>query len=107
MGTRLPTILGKAIDDVVKTLNDEYEEDRIVDLTECISRMEDLMDDLQSNTVLRLIVDDGESDVALWNKEIARFFRGKDWKSAPWLFAEALHYRRLVSSDTLLRSETH
>ncbi|KAM0747738.1 DUF89-domain-containing protein [Meredithblackwellia eburnea MCA 4105] len=95
MGVRLPTILGKAIDDVVRTLNDEYDEDRIVDLTECISRMEDLMDDLQANTVLRPIVDDGEGDVPLWNKEIARYFRGKDWKSAPWLFAEALHYRRL------------
>lgn len=110
MGVRLPTILGKAIDDVVKTLNDEvrlsapssravltatqYEEERIVDLTACISRMEDLHEDLMSNTVLRPIVDDGEADVPLWNKEIARYFRGKDWKSAPWLFAEALHYRR-------------
>ncbi|KAL8292981.1 hypothetical protein RQP46_000675 [Phenoliferia psychrophenolica] len=93
MGVRLPTILGKAIDDVVRTLNEEYEEDRIVDLTECISRMEDLMDDLQSNTILRPIIDD--ADVPLWNKEIARYFRGRTWKDAPWLFAEALHYRRL------------
>lgn len=27
--------------------------------------------------------------------DLGRYFRGKDWKSAPWLFAEALHYRRL------------
>lgn len=69
MGVRLPTILGKAIDDVVQTLNDEWEEERIVDLTECIARMEDLMEDLQGNSKLRPIVDDGEGDVALWNKE--------------------------------------
>lgn len=95
MGVRLPTILGKAIDDVVKTLNDEYEEERVVDLTECISRMEDLMDDLQGNSKLRPIIDDGEGDIPLWNKEIARYFRGKDFMNAPWLFAEACAPRTL------------
>lgn len=79
MGVRLPTILGKAIDDVVKTLNDEYEEERITDLTKCIERMEDLMEELQGNEKLRPIIDDGEADVPLWNKEIARYFRGKDF----------------------------
>lgn len=68
MGVRLPTILGKAIDDVHKTLNQEYDEDRIKDLVACILRMEDLMHDLQSNSKLRPIVDDGAGDVALWNK---------------------------------------
>ncbi|GAA5989901.1 hypothetical protein JCM10908_002369 [Rhodotorula pacifica] len=95
MGVRLPTILGKAIDDVVKTLNDEYDEDKITDLTECISRMEDLMDDLHDNAKLRPIIDDGEGDIPLWNKMIARYFRGKDFMNAPWLFAEAYKYRRL------------
>lgn len=68
MGVRLPTILGKAIDDVHKTLNQEYDEDRITDLVACILRMEDLMGDLQGNSKLRPIVDDGAGDVALWNK---------------------------------------
>lgn len=49
MGKRLPTILGKAIDDTIKTLNEESEEERIVDLVRCIERMEDLMDDLHQN----------------------------------------------------------
>lgn len=40
MSTRLPTILGKAIDDVVLTLNSEFEEENIVDLLSCIERME-------------------------------------------------------------------
>ncbi|GAA98802.1 uncharacterized protein L969DRAFT_76534 [Mixia osmundae IAM 14324] len=95
MGVRLPTILGKAIDDTVKTLNERYNEDEIVDLVSCIERMEDLMDDLHQNSKLRPIVDDGEGDVALWNKEIAKYFRGKDFMNAPWLFAEAYKYRRL------------
>ncbi|KAK4048501.1 Hairy/enhancer-of-split with YRPW motif protein 2 [Microbotryomycetes sp. JL201] len=101
MGHRLPTILGKAIDDVVKTLNDEYDEDRIVDLCGCIERMEDLMDDLQGNSKLRPIIDDGEGDIPLWNKEIAKYFRGKDFMNAPWLFAEAYKYRRLHECFTL------
>ncbi|ODN78566.1 hypothetical protein L202_04177 [Cryptococcus amylolentus CBS 6039] len=95
MGVRLPTILGKAIDDVWKTINQEYDEDRIVDLINCIKRMENLMNDLQGNSKLRPIIDDGAGDVALWNKEIAKFFRGKDFMNAPWLFAEAYKYRRL------------
>ena len=95
MGVRLPTILAKAIQDVYHTLNEEYDEEHIVDLVECIHRMEDLMDDLQGNAKLRLIADDGAGDVALWNKEIARYFKGKDFMNAPWLFAEAYKYRRL------------
>ncbi|GAA5985642.1 hypothetical protein JCM11641_001459 [Rhodosporidiobolus odoratus] len=101
MGVRLPTILGKAIDDVVKTLNDEYEEDRIVDLTECISRLEDLMDDLHANAKLRPIIDDGEGDIPMWNRALAKYFRGKDFMNAPWLFAEAYKYRRLHEAFTL------
>lgn len=95
MGKRLPTILGKAVDDVIKTLNEQYEEEKIVDLAKCIERMHTLMDDLQKNAKLRPIIDDGEGDIPLWNKEIAKFFRGKDFMNAPWLFAEAYKYRRL------------
>ncbi|MBW0482139.1 hypothetical protein O181_021854 [Austropuccinia psidii MF-1] len=95
MGKRLPTILGKAIDDTIQTLNQESDEERIIDLVSCIERMEDLMEDLHQNAKLRPILDDGEGDIPLWNKEIARYFRGKDFMTAPWLFAEAYKYRRL------------
>ncbi|KIK49509.1 hypothetical protein CY34DRAFT_796933 [Suillus luteus UH-Slu-Lm8-n1] len=95
MGVRLPTILGKAIDDASRTLNEQYAEDKIVDLVECLERMDALMADLSGNAKLRPIVDDGEGDVALWNKEIAKYFQGKDFMNAPWLFAEAYKYRRL------------
>ena len=95
MNKRLPTILVKGIDDTIKTLNEQHEESKIVDLTKCIERMQDLMNDLQTNQNLRPIKDDGEGDVPLWNKEIAKFFRGKNFMSAPWLFAEAYKYRRL------------
>jgi hypothetical protein len=68
MGVRLPTILGKAIDDVWKTLNQESEEERITDLVDCIHRLDGLMGDLQNNSKLRPIKDDGAGDIALWNK---------------------------------------
>ena len=77
MGQRLPTILGKAIDDVVLTLNGEYDEERIIDLVQCIERMDALKQELQSQAKLRPIIDDGEADVALWNKLIAKYFQGK------------------------------
>jgi hypothetical protein len=95
MGKRLPTILGKAIEDTARTLNEQSAEDKVVDLVECMDRMDELMHDLSSNQKLRPIVDDGEADVALWNKEIAKYFLGKDFMNAPWLFAEAYKYRRL------------
>lgn len=57
--------------------------------------MEDLLHSLKNNDKLRFIIDDGAGDVPLWNKEIARYFRGKDFMSAPWVFAEAFKYRRL------------
>lgn len=68
MGVRLPTILGKGIDDVWKTLNQEYDEERVVDLVNCIHRLEALMTDLHENSKLRPIIDDGAGDIALWNK---------------------------------------
>lgn len=49
MGVRLPTILGKAIEDVIKTLNSEWEVERIEDLVQCVHRMEGLMVNLSGN----------------------------------------------------------
>ncbi|KIY50418.1 DUF89-domain-containing protein [Fistulina hepatica ATCC 64428] len=95
MQSRLPTILGKAIEDATRTLNEQSSEDLVIDLVRCIERMEVLMADLSGNAKLRPIVDDNEADVALWNKEIAKYFQGKDFMNAPWLFAEAYKYRRL------------
>ncbi|WFD29550.1 hypothetical protein MSPP1_000559 [Malassezia sp. CBS 17886] len=95
MGKRLPTILGKAVEDVENTLNAQYEEEKILDLLQCIERMQKLMVGLQTNQKLRPIVDDGEADVPLWNKAISKYFREKDFMNAPWLFAEAYKYRRL------------
>jgi damage-control phosphatase, subfamily III len=57
MGHRLPTILGKAIDDVIRTLNQQSEEDKIVDLVGCIERMNVLMVELSESATLRPIID--------------------------------------------------
>ena len=77
MGVRLPTILGKAIDDTIRTMNEQYDEEKVVDLVKCCERMDTLMHDLSTNKILRPIIDDGEADVALWNKEIAKYFQGE------------------------------
>lgn len=53
----------------------------------------------RSTGKLRPIIDDGEGDIPLWNKEIAKYFRGKDFMNAPWLFAEAYKYRRCVDAQ--------
>ncbi|KAI6047878.1 hypothetical protein EDC04DRAFT_31057 [Pisolithus marmoratus] len=95
MGVRLPTMLGKAIDDASCTLNEQSSEDLKIDLANCLERMDQLLIDLRGNAKLRPLIDDDEADVALWNKEIAMYFQGKDFMNAPWLFAEAYKFRRL------------
>jgi damage-control phosphatase, subfamily III len=82
MGKRLPTILGKAIQDTIQTLNEQSGEDRVVDLVECIDRMDELMVDLSGNAKLRPIIDDGEGDIPLWNKEIAKYFQGRLYRKS-------------------------
>ncbi|EKM61692.1 uncharacterized protein PHACADRAFT_84548 [Phanerochaete carnosa HHB-10118-sp] len=101
MGVRLPTILSKAIQDALLTVNALSSEDLIKDLLECVKRMEQLKAELEGNGMLRPIKDDGEADVALWNKEVAKYFLGKDFMNATWLFAEAYKYRRLRECFTL------
>ena len=76
MQSRLPTILRKAIEDATCTLDTQSSEERVADLVHTIDRMGDLMTDLSGNAKLRPIMDDDEADVALWNKEIARYFQG-------------------------------
>ena len=96
MQSRLPTILGKAIEDTTRTLNEESSEERIVDLVACIDRMGDLMTDLSGNAKLRPIIDDNEADVALWNKEIAKFFQGMFWNALKGKAVDLfLHRQRL------------
>lgn len=113
MGVRLPTILGKAIDDTSRTLNEQSAEDRIVDLVQCLERMDTLMADLSGNAKLRPIIDDGEADVALWNKEIAKYFQGvysyhsRLLSSIPLsrkgLYERTLAFRRSVQVSSLAR----
>lgn len=67
MGERLPTILSKGMDDTIKTLNEQSDEDLIVDLIGCLDRMDKLMSDLSTVALIRPIIDDG-TDTALWNK---------------------------------------
>ncbi len=77
MSSRLPTILGKAIDDAIITLNSVSSEERVIDLAQCIDRMGELMTDLSGNAKLRPIIDDDEAEVTLWNKAIAKYFQGR------------------------------
>jgi hypothetical protein len=54
--------------------------------------MDALMIDLSGNAKLRPIIDDGEADVALWNKAIAKYFLG------PFAMRAILDFPLLMSS---------
>lgn len=65
MQSRLPTILGKAIDDTTRTLNDQSSEEQIIDLVQCIERMEKLMVDLSGNSKVGTLRDYRHSSLTL------------------------------------------
>jgi hypothetical protein len=99
MGVRLPTILGKAIEDATRTLNEQSSEELILDLVQCIERMGVLMTDLSNNALLRPLVDDGEADVAMWNKEIAKYFQGPHFVHPSFSFS--FHFRKRLHERPL------
>ena len=76
MGVRLPTILGKAIDDVTRTLNDQSSEEKIVDLIHCIECMDVLMQDLSGNQSCGPLLTTARPTSPCGTKEIAKYFQG-------------------------------
>ncbi|CAK7224570.1 Hairy/enhancer-of-split with YRPW motif protein 2 [Sporothrix bragantina] len=101
---RWPVILTQAIDDVYRSVqecgDDKEKEAEGRAIVEKIAR---LKYDVQHDRPLGPIVDDGESDVAAYNAELAQL-GSLSWLKAPWLFAECYLFRRL---STFFKLSTH
>jgi hypothetical protein len=89
---RWPTIITQAIDDVHRTTHTAQDDETISEGKWVVAELAKLKYELQHDRELTPIPDDGESDVAAYNKELAA--RGTlKWHDVAWLYSECYLYR--------------
>ncbi|CAG8739995.1 16585_t:CDS:2 [Dentiscutata erythropus] len=92
-------IVKKGIDNIRDSLNnsgiDKNEEGKKI-----MASMEELINQIQRNDQLTQIEDDGRPDILTWTDALNTYFKGENWFTASWLFAECYLYRRIISIIT-------
>ncbi|KAM3068841.1 Hairy/enhancer-of-split with YRPW motif protein 2 [Clarireedia jacksonii] len=96
---RWPVILTGAIDDVYRAVSEssgtkQQEGKRIIE------DLAKLKYELQHDRQLTPLPDDGQPDIAGYNKELEQL-GNPSWFNVPWLFAECYLYRRIAASFSL------
>ncbi|KAJ9206424.1 hypothetical protein DTO280E4_226 [Paecilomyces variotii] len=100
---RWPVIVTGAIDDLHRTVADVTDEEKRAEGKSIIESLAKLKYELQHNRQLTPLPDDGEPDIAEYNKELEQ--RGNPtWHNVAWLFSECYLYRRI---STLFRLSKH
>jgi hypothetical protein len=89
---RWPVIITQGIDDVHRSTHTSKDEEAIKEGKWVVSELAKLKYELQHDRELTPIPDDGESDVATYNKELEALGTS-NWHSVPWLFSECYLYR--------------
>ncbi|EEH06160.1 DUF89 domain-containing protein [Histoplasma capsulatum G186AR] len=97
---RWPVILTGAIDDLSRTLFEVTEDEKRKEGKIIVGKLAELKYELQHNRKLTPLEDDGESDIAIYNKELEER-GGLVWFNAPWLYTECYLYRRINLSFSL------
>ncbi|KAF9696584.1 hypothetical protein EKO04_005208 [Ascochyta lentis] len=93
---RWPIIITQGIDDVHKSTWASEDEETVKEGKQVVADLAKLKYELQHDRELTPIPDDGETDVAAYNEELAARGNPK-WHSVPWLYAECYLYRRISS----------
>ncbi|PGG96828.1 hypothetical protein AJ79_09434 [Helicocarpus griseus UAMH5409] len=97
---RWPVILTSAIDDLSRTLFEVTDDVKRKEGKKIVEKLAELKYELQHNRKLTPLENDGEADIADYNKELeAR--GGITWFGAPWLYTECYLYRRINVIFTL------
>ncbi|PVI07602.1 DUF89-domain-containing protein [Periconia macrospinosa] len=93
---RWPIILTQGIDDVHRSNYTRNDEEELKEGKAIVSDLAKLKYELQHNRELTPIDDDGEGDVAEYNKEL-QALGNPQWHNVPWLYSECYLYRRVSS----------
>lgn len=89
---RWPIIITQGIDDVHRSTWASNDEETAREGKAVVAELAKLKYELQHDRELTPIPDDGEADVAEYNKELEAMGNTK-WHSVPWLFSECYLYR--------------
>lgn len=82
----------QAIDDVHRSTYTRNDEEALKEGKSIVSDLAKLKYELQHNRELTPIEDDGEGDVAEYNKELEALGTSQ-WHNIPWLYSECYLYR--------------
>ncbi|CBY00879.1 similar to DUF89 domain protein [Plenodomus lingam JN3] len=93
---RWPVILTQGIDDVHRATYGTTNDEALSEGKWIVSELAKLKYEVQHDRELTPIPDDGQSDVAAYNEELAARGNPK-WHNVPWLYAECYLYRRVSS----------
>ncbi|KAF2273810.1 DUF89-domain-containing protein [Westerdykella ornata] len=93
---RWPVIITQGIDDVHRSIWASEDEELIREGKWIVSELARLKYELQHDRKLSPIPDDGEGDIAAYNKELEALGNPK-WHFVPWLYSECYLYRRISS----------
>ncbi|KAH6681699.1 hypothetical protein B0J14DRAFT_576974 [Halenospora varia] len=97
---RWPVIITGAIDDVHKAVSETTDDAKRNEGKKIVEDLAKLKYELQHDRKLTPLPDDGQPDVAGYNKELEHL-GNPSWFSIPWLYAECYLYRRMASSFSL------
>ncbi|PBP16275.1 putative DUF89 domain protein [Diplocarpon rosae] len=97
---RWPVILTGAIDDVHKAVSETTDEAKRDEGKRIVEELAKLKYELQHDRKLSPLADDGQPDVAGYNKELEQL-DSPSWFDVPWLYAECYLYRRIATSFSL------
>ncbi|KAH8702546.1 serine/threonine protein phosphatase PPT1 [Talaromyces proteolyticus] len=95
---RWPVILTGAIDDLHRTVSQvpDAENEKQAEGKSIIEELAKLKYEVQHDRKLTPLVDDGEPDIADYNKDLEQ--RGNpSWHNVPWLYSECYLYRRIAT----------
>ncbi|KAH8663571.1 hypothetical protein BGZ60DRAFT_490266 [Tricladium varicosporioides] len=97
---RWPVIITGAIDDVHKAVSETTDDAKRNEGKKIVEDLAKLKYELQHDRKLTPLPDDGQLDVAAYNKELEQL-GNPSWFNIPWLYAECYLYRRMASSFSL------
>lgn len=97
---RWPIILTGAIDDVHKAVSKTDDEKKRNEGKRIVEDLAKLKYELQHDRKLLPVSDDGQADVAGYNKELEQL-GNPSWFNVPWLYAECYLYRRIATFFSL------
>ncbi|KAF8430365.1 DUF89 domain-containing protein [Tirmania nivea] len=97
---RWPVIITQAIDDIFQATRKAEGPEKIAEGKKIVEQLAKLKYEVQHDRQLTPLPEDGEPDIADYNRELEAL-RNPKWFGGPWLYIECYLYRRIATSFSL------